>query len=180
MNNRRHKTPVLFVGHGSPMNAIENNEFTRGWVDVAKKIDRPKAILSVSAHWFVAGSLVLGVEKPRTIHDFYGFPDELYRVRYPAPGAVELADSVRDLIKTETVKVADSWGLDHGTWAVIIKMFPDADVPVTQLSVNFTIPNRAHYQIGKELSPLRDEGGADNRQRKHRPQFGDDRLGYSR
>lgn len=150
--------PVLFVGHGSPMNAIEDNEFSRGWREIAGLVGKPRAILCVSAHWFVKESLVLAAKHPRTIHDFYGFPRDLYDVRYPAPGAPELAEQVSQIVASESVAPDDSWGLDHGCWAVLRSMYPQADIPVCQLSLNFTLPSEAHYQIGRELAGLRDEG----------------------
>jgi 4,5-DOPA dioxygenase extradiol len=150
------KMPVLFVGHGSPMNAIEDNEFSRAWRALGEALPRPKAILSVSAHWYVAGTRVNGQARPRQVYDMYGFPQPLYRLKYEAPGAPELAARVRTLLP-EAVQ-DDRWGIDHGSWSVLVHMFPGADVPVTQLSVDYNAPAEAHYRMGRALAPLRDEG----------------------
>lgn len=152
------KMPVLFVGHGSPTNAIEDNEFSRGWKEIAARIPRPRAILSVSAHWFIGQSRILSAGQPKTIHDFWGFQEELYRVRYPAPGSKKLAEETARLIKSVPAQLDDSWGLDHGTWLPLVHMYPQADVPVCQLSVNYSLDSRDHRQIGIELKPLRDQG----------------------
>ncbi|MBC3887464.1 4,5-DOPA dioxygenase extradiol [Acetobacterium paludosum] len=151
------KMPVLFVGHGSPMNAIENNEFTRGWEAIAAKIPTPKAILSISAHWYTEGTKVNDSDKPETIYDMYGFPDELYKVVYDAPGAPELAHLTKNLI-TRAVTVDNTWGLDHGTWSVLHRMYPTAEIPVFQLSIDLSAAAATHYQIGQELQSLRDQG----------------------
>ncbi len=127
------KMPALFIGHGSPMNAIEDNEFSRKWIELGKKLTKPKGILSISAHWETRGAYVTGMLKPRTIHDFYGFPPELNAKSYPAPGSPDLAKRVSDLITSADVRFDESWGLDHGTWSVLCRMFPDADIPVVQL-----------------------------------------------
>ena len=151
------KMPMLFVGHGSPMNAIEENEFTKNWVEIAKRLPKPEAILSVSAHWFTQGTRVSDDPAPRMVYDMYGFPDELYQVVYPAPGAPERAHRTKDLIRGD-VRVDDTWGLDHGTWVVLCRMFPEADIPVFQLSVDRSASPETHFRIGREIGALRDEG----------------------
>ena len=151
------RTPVLFTGHGSPMNAIEDNPFTREWERVGRALPRPKAILSVSAHWFTPGTLVSDVARNRTIHDMYGFPDALYRVRYDAPGAPEVAARVAALLGPACTPNGD-WGLDHGTWSVLRRLYPQADIPVLQLSVDQNLAPRDHFRLGQALRPLRDEG----------------------
>lgn len=150
------KMPVLFVGHGSPMFAIEENEFTDGFKKVAKLIPKPKAILSISAHWITKGSFVTAMDMPKTIHDFYGFPQELFDVNYPASGSKELAIRVKKLISEVTLDT--KWGLDHGTWSVLKHMYPNADIPVIQLSIDGTKDARYHYELAKSLEPLREEG----------------------
>jgi 4,5-DOPA dioxygenase extradiol len=152
--------PALFVGHGNPMNAIEDNEFSKAWQEAALRIPRPKAILCISAHWETEGSFVTAMARPRTIHDFYGFPGELYKVQYPAPGSPELAERVRGLAGSTAVCPDDafSWGLDHGAWSVLRRMYPKADIPVVQLSLDRTQPPRFHYDLAAELQPLRREG----------------------
>lgn len=152
------RMPVLFIGHGNPMNAIEQNQFSKAWREEAVKIPHPKAILSVSAHWETNGTMVTAMKSPRTIHDFYGFPDELFKVEYPAPGAPELANRVLELIGTDEVKADESWGLDHGTWSVLRRMYPEADIPVIQLSLDQKKTPQAHVEMAKKLLPLRDEG----------------------
>jgi 4,5-DOPA dioxygenase extradiol len=149
------RTPVLFVGHGSPMNAIEDNRWSRGFAALAPLVGKPRAILCISAHWFVPGTFVTGEDKPRTIHDFGGFPEELYQVQYPAPGSAELAARVGQL--TGAAPRGD-WGLDHGTWSVLLHMFPKADIPVVQLSIDYRLPPEEHLALGNKLSALRDEG----------------------
>lgn len=149
--------PVLFIGHGNPMNAIEENEFAKAWLEEAAKIPRPKAILSISAHWETDGTRVTAMKLPRTIHDFYGFPEELFKVQYPVPGDPDLANRVQELIGTE-VKTDESWGLDHGTWSVLRRMYPEADIPVIQLSLDRKKSPQAHVEMAKQLLPLRDEG----------------------
>lgn len=151
------KMPVLFVGHGSPMNAVENNEFTRGWEEIAKKIPKPKAILSISAHWYTAETRINNSEKPEMVYDMYGFPDELYRFVYPAPGAPELAEITRNRI-SRVVKVDNTWGIDHGTWSVLHRMYPTAEIPVYQLSIDMHAAAETHYKIGQELISLREQG----------------------
>lgn len=150
--------PALFFGHGNPMNAILQNDYTQAWAATGKSVPRPKAILAISAHWFVPFTAVTNVRSPRTIHDFGGFPQELYQVEYPAPGSLELAGRVRDLLGPTPVELDERWGLDHGTWSVLCHVFPEADIPVVQLSINETEPPEYHYEIGKRLAPLRDEG----------------------
>lgn len=150
--------PALFVGHGNPMNALSRNAYTEGWAAIGAEIARPKAILAVSAHWYVPETAVTVMPSPRTIHDFGGFPRELYEVQYPAPGDPVLADRVRDILAPVPIRPDADWGLDHGTWSVLCHMFPQADVPVVQLSIDETQPPEYHYEIGKRLAPLRDEG----------------------
>ena len=148
---------MLFVGHGSPMNAIEDNVFSRRWMQVGRSLGKPRAILCISAHWETEGTSVTAMEEPRTIHDFGGFPQELFHVRYPARGSAWLAAETKEsLIQTE-VRFDDGWGLDHGCWSVMKRMFPDADVPIVQLSLDGTRDAKAHYEMGKGLSRLRHE-----------------------
>jgi 4,5-DOPA dioxygenase extradiol len=156
MNGRM---PTIFFGHGNPMNALLQNAYTEGWRAIGGRIPKPKAILSISAHWYVPGVALTGAA-PRTIHDFGGFPRELFEFDYPAPGAPQLVARVQELVATEASDVAidESWGLDHGTWAVLCHVFPDADVPVVQLSIDETQPASFHYALGQRLQPLRDEG----------------------
>jgi 4,5-DOPA dioxygenase extradiol len=151
------KMPALFVGHGNPMNAIEHNRYTAGWAGIGALIPRPKAVLAISAHWFVPGTSVTAVEEPRTIHDFGGFPRELYEVRYPARGDPALASEVQALLSPLVVGRDRSWGLDHGTWSVLIHVFPEADIPVVQLSIDETKPPSFHYEVGRWLAPLRNQ-----------------------
>ena len=151
------RAPVLFIGHGSPMNAIEENAFSRQWIQLGRQLERPRAILSVSAHWFTAGTHISDVETNRTIYDMYGFPEALYEVSYPAPGAPELARRVAGMIDRQTV-LDSGWGLDHGSWSVLRRLFPVANVPVFQLSVDANATMQAHLQIGRDLAALRDEG----------------------
>ncbi|SMO68524.1 4,5-DOPA-extradiol-dioxygenase [Solitalea koreensis] len=150
--------PVLFVGHGNPMNAVEDNEYTRGWKLIGQKMERPKAILVISAHWLTRGTFVTVMPKPRTIHDFRGFPDKLFAVQYPAPGSPELAEQVKQQIELAEIILDHEWGLDHGTWSVLAQMFPNADVPVFQLSIDYTKPASWHYELAKELTFLRSKG----------------------
>ncbi len=158
MRDAAHQMPALFVGHGSPMNAIEDNEFSRGWRVVAKALPRPKAILCISAHWETRGTRVTAMDKPRTIHDFGGFPRELYAVQYPAPGSSWLAEQAGAIVTKARVEPDNEWGLDHGCWSVLRQMYPEADVPVVQVSLDATQPARHHYEIAGELAPLRQKG----------------------
>ncbi len=150
--------PTIFLGHGNPMNAISENAFTDGWRAIGKALPRPKAILAVSAHWYRTGCAVTANTAPRTIHDFGGFPKELFKVTYKAPGSPELASHVKDLLAPAVVELDESWGLDHGTWSVLCHVFKDADIPVVQLAINRTQPPEFHYEIGKRLSSLRENG----------------------
>lgn len=150
--------PAIFFGHGNPMNALSDNHYTVGWRQIGTQTRRPKAILSISAHWFVPGTGVTISTSPRTIHDFGGFPPELYRVQYPAPGDPELARRVQNLLQPLPVKSDNAWGLDHGTWSVLKHVYPDADIPVVQLSIDETQPASFHFEIGQRLAPLRGEG----------------------
>ncbi len=150
--------PVLFVGHGSPMNAIEQNEFTNSWQNVSRNLPKPAAILCISAHWETKGTFVTAMEKPNTIHDFGGFPQQLFDVQYPAPGSPELAAETQNLIEKTAVGLDNSWGLDHGAWSVIKHFFPEADVPVIQLSLDYRQDAQYHYDLGKQLASLRNKG----------------------
>jgi 4,5-DOPA dioxygenase extradiol len=150
--------PVLFVGHGTPMNAIEDSPFSRAWAAVAQALSRPKVILVISAHWETDGVQVTAMPKPRTIHDFYGFPPELFAVRYPAPGAPELVRRVRDVLGAENVGSDQAWGLDHGTWSVLVRMFPKPEIPVVQLSLDRKRTPAEHYALAGKLAALRAEG----------------------
>jgi 4,5-DOPA dioxygenase extradiol len=152
--------PALFVGHGSPINAVAENSSVAAWREAAARMPRPRAILCISAHWETEGTFVTAMVHPKTIHDFYGFPNELYRVEYPAPGSPELAGRVRELVSRTEVRPDDgcSWGLDHGAWSVLRRMYPEADIPVVQLSLDRTRPARFHYDLAAGLVPLRSEG----------------------
>ncbi|NLH48716.1 MAG: 4,5-DOPA dioxygenase extradiol [Myxococcales bacterium] len=152
------RQPVLFFGHGSPMNAIEDNPWSRGFRAIGSSLSRPRAILSVSAHWYLPGVFLTGDEMPRTIHDFGGFPRELFQLSYPAPGSMELATRVAELLAADEAEVTLDWGLDHGTWTVLRYLFPKADVPVVQLSIDSRLPPAAHLALGKKLAPLRADG----------------------
>ncbi len=150
--------PVLFVGHGSPTNAIEDNEFSRKWVEISLKLPVPKAILCVSAHWETIGTMVTAMDKPKTIHDFGGFQQQLYEVQYPAPGSPWLAGETKKTVTAAPVGSDQSWGLDHGCWSVLSRMYPKADVPIIQLSLDRTKEPQYHYDIAKELAALRRKG----------------------
>lgn len=152
------RMPVIFVGHGSPMNVIEENRWSRGFAALGEQIPRPAAILAVSAHWFVDGTYLTGEKSPETIHDFGGFPQELYEIRYPAPGHVDLARRVRQMLGEERASLRTDWGLDHGTWSVLRWMYPAADVPVIQLAIDRRLDPAAHHEMGRSLAELRDEG----------------------
>lgn len=150
--------PVVFAGHGSPMNIIEDNAWSQGFSRMGQSLPEPRAILAISAHWYLGQSLVTAMAQPRTIHDFYGFPKPLYELSYPAPGDPSLAERVQTLLGAEHVALSEDWGLDHGSWSVLRWMRPEADLPVVQLSVNGRLPPKAHLALGKKLRPLRDEG----------------------
>ncbi len=150
--------PVLFVGHGNPINALADNRYTRGWAAIGRSVPRPAAIVAVSAHYYIPFCMVTTSPKPPTIHDFSGFPGELDQIRYPAPGSPELAGRVKALLAPERVRSDADWGLDHGTWSVLVHMFPQADIPVVQLSMDENQPPAYHYDIGRRLMPLRQEG----------------------
>ena len=156
--NSTEQMPVLFLGHGSPMNAIEENEFVAGFRKIGKAIDKPNAVLCISAHWETRGTFVTAMEKPRTIHDFGGFPKALFDVQYPAPGSPALAEDVKALVKTTPVGLDQQWGLDHGAWSVIKHMYPDANVPVIQMSLDYSQSPQYHYDLAKELVSLRKKG----------------------
>jgi 4,5-DOPA dioxygenase extradiol len=150
--------PVLFIGHGSPMNGIEDNEFSQGWRTMAKSIPTPKAIVVVSAHWLTRGTFVTAMDTPRTIHDFGGFPKELHEVQYPAPGQPTLALETSQLVTSTKVGLDHEWGLDHGAWTVVRQMYPEAQIPVLQFSIDYHKPAQYHYDLAKELSELRKKG----------------------
>lgn len=152
------KMPVLFVGHGNPINSINDNRFTRSWAELGKSLPRPRAILAISAHWYIPEVGVTVMNPPRTIHDFYGFPKELFEVQYPAPGCPELAEQVADLLKPDSVSLNSDWGLDHGTWSVLRHIFPSANVPIIQLSLDTRNTPEEHYLRGQCLADLREEG----------------------
>lgn len=152
------RMPLLFIGHGNPINAIEENQFVTGFRDVAKTLPKPNAILCISAHWFTNGTKVTAMEMPRTIHDFSGFPKELYEVQYPAKGSPALAKETKQLLSPTLVELDENWGLDHGTWSVVKHLYPKADVPVIQLSIDYTKPASYHYKLAKQLNSLREKG----------------------
>ncbi|GJL93756.1 MAG: dioxygenase [Hyphococcus sp.] len=153
------RMPALFVGHGSPMNALEENSYTRAWRHIGEALPRPRAVLAISAHWYIGATAVTAMARPRTIHDFYGFPKPLFDVEYPAPGLPELAGEIAELAKPVWVGADhDQWGLDHGTWSVLTHIFPDADIPVVQLSINSLKPMDYHLELAQRLAALRDKG----------------------
>ena len=155
MTSRRQ--PAVFVGHGSPMYALEPNRFTEAWTSLGKSLKRPDAILVISAHWVTRGVWVTAMPKPKTIHDFGGFPQELFDIQYPAPGSPVLADRVKELLNVPVVLEENEWGIDHGAWSVLKYMYPHADVPIVQLSLDGSMSASAHYELAKQLRPLRDE-----------------------
>lgn len=152
------RMPVLFLGHGNPMNALDDNTFTRGFESIAKDLPKPNAILCISAHWETKGTFVTAMKQPKTIHDFGGFPKALFDVQYPAPGSPELALETQKLIKSVPIGLSNDWGLDHGCWTVIKFLFPNADIPIVEMSIDYTQPASYHYALGKELAALRHKG----------------------
>lgn len=158
LNEQEQVMPVLFIGHGSPMNGIEDTEFSRTWTQMAKEIPRPKAVLVVSAHWFTKGTQITAIDFPKTIHDFGGFPQELFDVQYKAPGNPILAKETAELLHSAHVELDHDWGLDHGTWTVVRHMYPEANIPVLQLSIDYTKGPQYHYDLAKELNALRKKG----------------------
>lgn len=158
-SSKSERMPVLFIGHGSPMNAIETNEFTQTLVSLSEKVPRPRAILCVSAHWMTEGTWVTAMDRPKTIHDFYGFPKALFDIQYPAPGAPEIATLIRETVQRPSiVSDKETWGLDHGSWSVLRHMYPKADIPVLEMSVYMEQTAEYHLQLGEKLRPLRDQG----------------------
>ncbi len=158
LSSQENKTPLLFIGHGSPMNGIEDNEFSGYWEKLGREMNPPSVVLCISAHWFTKGTFITAMEKPQTIHDFYGFPKPLFDVQYPAPGNPALAKETASMIHTTTVGLDHEWGLDHGTWSVVRRMFPEAKIPVLQFSIDYTKGPQFHYELAKELAGLRKKG----------------------
>lgn len=154
----KNRIPALFLGHGSPMNVLEENRYTQAWRALGKSLPRPQAIIAISAHWYTHGTAVTAMQSPRTIHDFGGFPDALYATRYPAPGSPELAQEIADLLAPVVVQPDQKWGFDHGCWGVLIKMYPEADIPVVQLSIDADKPAAWHYALGRKLAAMRERG----------------------
>lgn len=152
------RLPTIFFGHGNPLNALLDNEYTQAWAKIGRDMPRPRAIVCVSAHWYLPATLVTANAQPRTIHDFGGFPRELYQVQYPAPGAPELVERIAALLAPADVRGNEEWGLDHGTWSVLKHVYPDADIPIVQISIDETQPAGFHYELGRKLAPLRDDG----------------------
>ena len=152
------KMPVLFVGHGNPLNAIEKNTYSLGWETLGKNLPQPNAILSISAHWLTEGTFVHISQKPKTIHDFWGFPQKLYKVSYPCPGAPDFAADAQKIIKKTKVQQDSEWGIDHGTWVVLMHLFPKANIPVFEMSIDVTKPSQFHFELGRELAKLREKG----------------------
>jgi 4,5-DOPA dioxygenase extradiol len=152
------KMPIFFFGHGSPMNAIEENQFVQGFRSSVAALQKPNAILCISAHWYTKGTKVTAMKQPQTIHDFGGFPKELFAVQYPAPGSPELAQQTKELLLPNQVELDETWGLDHGTWSVVKHLYPNADVPVIQLSIDYTQPAEYHYRLANQLQSLRSKG----------------------
>ncbi|MES2619131.1 MAG: 4,5-DOPA dioxygenase extradiol [Bacteroidota bacterium] len=158
LEEQEFKHPVLFMGHGSPMNGIEDNIFSKRWAKMGEEITLPKAVLCISAHWLTKGTHITAMDKPKTIHDFGGFPKELFAVQYPAPGNPELAKEAVSLVKKTSIGLDHDWGLDHGTWSVVKHMYPNANIPVLQLSIDYNQPMQYHYDLAKELAALRKKG----------------------
>lgn len=158
LNEQDVKTPLFFVGHGSPMNGIEDNEFSERWKSIGETLQTPRAVLVISAHWFTKGTHITAMENPKTIHDFYGFPKALFDVEYPAPGDPALAKETAALVQKTTVGLDHEWGLDHGTWSIVKHMYPKANIPVLQLSIDYTQKPQYHYELAAELAALRKKG----------------------
>jgi 4,5-DOPA dioxygenase extradiol len=154
----KNRMPAVFFGHGNPMNALMDNEWTRGWAALGRALRKPEAIVCVSAHWYLPGTAVTAMERPRTIHDFGGFPRQLYQVQYPAPGSPALAKRLVELLDPAPIGMDSNWGLDHGTWSVLMHAFPNADIPIVQLGIDETKAASWHYETAKRLATLRDEG----------------------
>lgn len=157
MRNDTSRMPVIFLGHGNPMNAIAQNAYTTGWRRIGESIPKPRAVLAISAHWYIPSTAVTAMDRPRTIHDFGGFPGALYEIQYPAPGDRKLALRAQELLKPIDVRLDGDWGLDHGAWSVLTHVFPQADIPIVELSIDMTKPALFHFEAAKRLAPLRDE-----------------------